>query len=127
MCKSMAYILPMNTSLMTVVETPAFLRKAKGFLSEEERADLVAFLAENPQAGVIMPETGGVRKLRWARPGEGKSGGYRVIYYFHSEAIPLLLLTLYGKNEKSNLTMAERNMMRQLTAALAEYGRKKHE
>ena len=58
---------------MTVVETPSFLRKAKGLLSEEERADLVAFLAENPQAGVIMPETGGVRKLRWARPGQGRA------------------------------------------------------
>ena len=112
---------------MTVVETPSFLRKAKGLLSEEERADLVAFLAENPQAGVIMPETGGVRKLRWARPGQGKSGGYRIIYYFHNDTIPLFLLTLYGKNEKANLTTAERNTMRQLTAKLAEYGRKEHE
>ncbi len=112
---------------MTVVETPSFLRKAKGLLSEEERADLVAFLAENPQAGVIMPETGGVRKLRWARPGQGKSGGYRIIYYFHNDAIPLFLLTLYGKSEKANLTTAERNTMRQLTAKLAEYGRKEHE
>lgn len=123
----MAYIPTMNTPLMTVVETPSFLRKAKGLLSEEECADIVAFLAENPQAGVIMPETGGVRKLRWARQGQGKSGGYRIIYYFYNDAIPLFLLTLYGKNEKANLTMAERNMMRQLTAKLAEYGRKEHE
>ena len=69
-----------------------------------------------------MPETGGVRKLRWARQGSGTSGGFRVIYYFHSERIPLFLLALYGKNEKTNLTKTERNQMRKLTAMLKRYG-----
>ena len=95
---------------MTVVETPAFLRRAKGILSD---------------SGKIMEGTGGVRKLRWAREGEGKSGGYRVIYYFHSERIPLFALLIYGKNEKANLTQAEKNDMRRLTALLAAYGRQK--
>ena len=63
---------------MTVVETPSFLRRAKGLLSETERADLVAYLAEHPDSGKVMEGTGGVRKLRWAREGEGKSGGYRL-------------------------------------------------
>lgn len=109
---------------MTVIETPAFLRRAKGILSEAERADLVAYLAEHPDSGKIMEGTGGVRKLRWAREGEGKSGGYRV-YYFHSERIPLFALLIYGKNEKANLTQAEKNDMRRLTALLAAYGRQK--
>ena len=110
---------------MTVIETPAFLRRAKGILSEAERADLVAYLAEHPDSGKIMEGTGGVRKLRWAREGEGKSGGYREIYCFHSERIPPFALLIYGKNEKANLTQAEKNDMRRLTALLAAYGRQK--
>ena len=51
-----------------------------------------------------MQGTGGIRKLRWAKSGEGKSGGVRVIYYFHSESMPLFLLSLFGKNEKANLS-----------------------
>ena len=105
------------------VETAAFLADATGNLDAEERSELVTFLASNPKAGVIIPETGGVRKLRWARESGGKSKGYRVIYYFHSERIPLFLLALYAKNEKSNLTQAERNTIRKLTAILSRYGR----
>ncbi len=56
-----------------------------------------------------MEGTGGVRKLRWGRQGRGKSGGVRVIYYVHSELMPLYLLTLFAKNERANLTKAERN------------------
>lgn len=117
----------MNISPMTVVETPSFLRRAKGLLSESERADLIVYLAENPHVGKIMEGTGGVRKVRWARDGEGKSGGYRVIYYFHSERIPLFALLIYGKNEKANLTEAEKNDMKRLTALLAQYGDIKNE
>ena len=115
----------MNTPPMTVVVTPSFLRSAKGLLSDSERADLVAYLAENPYRGTIMEGTGGVRKLRWAREGEGKSGGHRVIYYVYSERLPLFLLTIYGKHQKANLTHAEKNAMRRLTALLAAYGRQK--
>ena len=50
-----------------------------------------------------------MRKLRWARGGRGKSGGVRVIYYFHGDAMPLYLLTVFGKNERDNLSKAERN------------------
>ena len=76
---------------MTVIETQSFLRTAKALVSDEERMDLIAYLAENPTAGDIMEGTGGVRKVRWARRGGGKSGGFRVIYYYYSEVIPLLL------------------------------------
>lgn len=67
------------------------------------------YLAANPKAGDLMEGTGGVRKLRWGRQGRGKSGGVRVIYYVHSELMPLYLLTLFAKNERANLTKAERN------------------
>jgi hypothetical protein len=96
-------------ALITVAETPEYLRCAERRLSAAERADVVAYLAAHPRAGELMQGTGGVRKLRWALGGRGKSGGARVIYYFHSERMPLYLLTVYGKNERANLSKAERN------------------
>jgi hypothetical protein len=71
-------------------------------------------------AGDLIPQTGGVRKLRWGLPGRGKRGGARVIYYFHSEQAPLFLLAAYGKNEKTNLSKAERNAMSKLIPMLVE-------
>jgi hypothetical protein len=65
-----------------------------------------------------MQGTGGVRKLRWGRGGRGKSGGVRVIYYFHSEVMPLYLLTVFGKNEKADLSKAERNELAGLVRML---------
>lgn len=103
---------------MTVVETARFLKDVKSMMSDSEREELVAFLAANPAAGEIIPETGGVRKVRWALAGRGKRGGARVIYYFHNQRLPVFLLAAYGKNEKANLSMAERNAMKRLIPAL---------
>ena len=70
-----------------------------------------------------MQGTGGIRKLRWAAQGKGKSGGVRIIYYFHNESIPLFLLTLFGKGEKSNLSKSERNELAKLVSLIVEsYG-----
>ena len=107
---------------MTVVETPFFLRKAASLMDDDARSELVTFLAANPEVGDIVPETGGVRKFRWAIEGKGKSGGVRVIYYFHNEAIPVFLLGVFAKNEKANLSQAERNAFKRRTAELAKYG-----
>ena len=95
--------------MLTIAEVPEYIRRAEKLLTEEERRDIVDYLAANPRAGDIMEGTGGVRKLRWGRQGRGKSGGVRVIYYVHSELMPLYLLTLFAKNERANLTKAERN------------------
>ena len=95
--------------LVTVAETPEYSRCAAKLLSTEERSEVVLYLAANPKAGDLMQGTGGIRKLRWARGGRGKSGGVRVIYYFHSGSMPLYLLTVFGKNERANLSQAERN------------------
>jgi len=100
--------------MQTVVELPEFIRRTHGLLSTSETQLLVNYLAEFPQSGDLMQGTGGVRKLRWAREGKGKSSGVRVIYYFHSEHMPLYLLTLFAKNERANLSMAERNELAQL-------------
>lgn len=121
--KPMAYMWSTHKTLLTIIETSVFLRRAKDLLSEEERLELGAYLAENSSAGAIMEGTGGIRKLRWARPGSGKSGGFRIIYYYHSDRVPLFLLDIFAKNEKANLSMAERNTMKKLTLLLAQYGR----
>lgn len=95
--------------MLTIAEVPEYIRRAEKLLTEKARRDIVDYLAANPKAGDLMEGTGGVRKLRWGRQGRGKSGGVRVIYYVHSELMPLYLLTLFAKNERANLTKAERN------------------
>jgi hypothetical protein len=103
---------------ITVIETPSFIRDAKKLLDDDEQRDLISFLAYNPTAGDVIKGTGGVRKIRWAREGSGKRGGYRVIYFFHSVEIPLFALSIFAKNEKSNVSQLERNILRELTAEL---------
>ena len=79
----------------------------------------MAFIGANPEAGEVISETGGVRDIRWALAGKGKQGGARVIYYHHSERLALFLLAAYPKNEKANLSRAERNAMKRLVPILA--------
>ena len=113
--------------LMTVAETSDFRRKASALLDEEEHNALIDFLADNPEAGDVIRGSGGVRKIRWAMPGRGKSGGVRVIYYFHSYEMPLWLLTLFAKNERANLSNDEVNLLARLVATFKEELRKKKE
>lgn len=108
----------MNEAMHGVAELPSYVRLADKLLSEEERQDLIDYLAEHPKAGDIMEGTGGVRKLRWRRGGQGKSGGVRVIYYYHDDFMPLYLLTLFAKGDKANLTKAERNELADLVDVL---------
>ena len=106
--------------LHAVAETPTFQRDAAAAgMSDAEKAELIGYLAANPEAGEIIVGTGGARKLRWRRPGTGKSGGYRIITYFAGRALPVFLLTLYAKGERANLTLAERNALRAILSGIA--------
>ena len=115
----------MNEALHGIVELPTYTRLADKLLSTEERQDLIDYWAEHPKAEDVMEGTGGVRKLRWRRGGQGKSGGVRVIYYYHDDLMPLYLLTLFAKGDKANLTKAERNDLADLVDVLIEIWRGK--
>ena len=115
----MAYNKEMNTSPpITVIETPSFLRDSKKHLTDEERKDVISLLAYNPGIGDLIQGTGGVRKVRWARERGGKSGGFRIIYFYHSPGVPLFVLNLFAKNEQANLSQADRNALKELSAIL---------
>ncbi len=105
---------------VSVVETPEFLAATRRIMDEMERDLLVNYLARNPLAGERIPGTGGVRKLRWGLAGRGKRGGARVVYYYYSDAMPIFALTAYAKNERANISQADRNDLRRLTARLVE-------
>ena len=106
--------------MITIVELPEFIRRAKKLLSETERERLIHYLAAHSDSGVLIEGTGGIRKIRWKREGMGKSGGVRVIYYYHNEQYPVFLLTVFGKSEQSNVSRAERNELAQLVRLLLE-------
>lgn len=90
-------------------------------MSDEERAALVDHIAANPEAGVSLG--GGLRKVRIARQGSGKSGGYRTIHVFGGGHVPIFLVTVFAKNEKDNLSRAEQAELIALSKLLlAHYG-----
>jgi len=112
-----------NKVVQTVVETPTYLAIANKLFSEEERADIVAMLAADPECGDLIRGTGGFRKVRVARKGMGKSGGARVVYIWRNQRFPVFLITVFAKNQNENLSMAERNTLRKRANSIFEtYG-----
>lgn len=97
--------------MFTFIETKLFTRLVGKHLSDDELLRLQMALAKDPEAGAIIPESGGVRKLRWAGSGRGKRGGLRVIYYLRSRAGVIWLLTLYAKNVTEDISA---NVLRQI-------------
>jgi mRNA-degrading endonuclease RelE of RelBE toxin-antitoxin system len=88
---------------MVFIETSVFTRLIANYLTNDEYAGLQSFLLQWPDTGVIIRGTGGVRKLRWRISGKGKSGGIRIIYYWHTSEDEIWLLTVYGKSERDTI------------------------
>ena len=88
--------------MFTIIETLHFSRLASDYWSEDERGEFAAWLSQNPEAGDVVPGSGGVRKVRWSRQGTGKSGGVRVIYYNQFSSGLIWLLTMYAKSKQEN-------------------------
>jgi hypothetical protein len=99
---------------MELIETPSFTRQVEAQLSAEEYRALQVALLLAPEAGPVIPGSGGLRKLRWRLRGRGKRGGARVIYYCQLRAGQLYLVYLYPKNVRSNLSPAELRILRKL-------------
>lgn len=89
--------------MFAFIETKLFTRLVGEYLSDDEYLQLQAALAKDPEAGAVIPGSGGVRKLRWALTGRGKRGGLRVIYYLRSQRGVIWMLTLYPKNVVENI------------------------
>jgi len=105
----------------TVAQTHAFIAQAKSAgMTETEIDSLVTFVAENPDAGDVIQGTGGCRKIRVAGRGKGKSGGYRTITFFSGVGMPVFLLAVFGKGERSDLSQKERNALRDITKGIVE-------
>ncbi len=93
--------------MQTVAETPTFIKQAAKLFSASEKKAVIDFLAANPYSGDLIPNTGGVRKVRVPASGRGKRGGARVIYYVFNEDAPIYALLVYAKNQSVNLTPNE--------------------
>jgi hypothetical protein len=91
--------------MLTVIESPIFQRLWPRYWDEDERGEFAAFIALDPEAGSVIRGSGGVRKVRWAREGTGKSGGVRIIYLTRNESGEVYLLTLYAKSESENISL----------------------
>ena len=98
------------------METPVFSRQREAQLPPEEYRLLQLHLVGNPEAGAIMPGSGGLRKVRWRLPGRGKRGGARLIYYWNRATERVYLLFLYPKNVQADLTPAQLRVLRALVA-----------
>ena len=113
--------MPYAAAVHAVVETKAYIAAAKdASMSEEEMKAVVDAVAADPRDGAIMQGCGGARKFRYAKPGKGKSGSYRVVSYYGGEDFPVFLITVFGKGEKSNLSDAEKKAVARLTKTLRD-------
>ena len=95
--------MPYNKGTMEFIETTIFTKYVYEYLSEDEYIGLQSLLVLYPKSGKVVPGSGGVRKIRWAMSGKGKSGGVRIIYYFKPNDNEIWLLTIYSKNEVENI------------------------
>jgi hypothetical protein len=99
---------------MIFIESAVFTKQVQELLSDESYADLQQYLAKCPEAGDVIRDTGGLRKVRWSVPGRGKSGGVRAIYYHVSAQGQIRFLVIYRKGIKDDLNAAEKKALRKL-------------
>ena len=108
-----------------IIETKFYLNQLskiihKGLDEDLLRNEIKEFISENPQDGDVIPGSGGLRKIRYPMPGKGKSGGYRIIYYFYNEKNPIHLFTIYQKSRAENLSDQEKQTFSKLIKELKE-------
>ena len=103
---------------MEFIETPTFTRLVTSLLTDDEYSGLQVDLAENPELGDLIKGGGGIRKVRCAVQGRGKSGGVRVIYYWLKDGYQIYMLLVYPKSKKDTLTDRETAILHDLVKEL---------
>lgn len=112
-----------TSTLITIAETHSFQKESQKILGESEVDKLKNFLSLNPHSGDIIPGLRGIRKIRWQVNQKGKSGGARIIYFFYNTNMPVFLLDIYRKSEKSDMSFKEKKMLNNMVDELIDsYG-----
>jgi hypothetical protein len=117
----MTHIFEVEAIPVSVIELPYFARTVSKIWSENELADFTDYIARNPEVGVFIPGTGGVRKVRWGAKGKGKRGGARVIYFFFTPNNPVFLVSIYAKGERENITENERSQYAKMSVEIKRH------
>lgn len=113
-----------ETRALEVVETDGFAKDARKIFTEDELADLHQHFGMFRLLGAVIKGTGGLRKARWGARGKGKRGGVRIYYYYGGDHVPIFLIAIYAKSEKSDMTPTEKKAAAKLVEALQlEYQR----
>jgi hypothetical protein len=99
---------------MQFIETSIFTRQVTSLLTDDEYSQMQVALSAHPEAGTIIPQSGGLRKIRWSMSGRGKRGGVRAIYYWVVAQDQILMLFMYPKNEKDDLTQQQIKVLREI-------------
>jgi mRNA-degrading endonuclease RelE of RelBE toxin-antitoxin system len=99
---------------MIILETAVFTRQVLSSKTDEEYRELQLALVANPELGVLIPGSGGLRKVRWQAEGRGKRGGYRVIYYWTADPQIIVMLYMFAKNDRADLSAGQTRMLRQV-------------
>ena len=115
----------MSRRPVTVMELAGYKRRADELLSEAEQSAVVDLIAFDPACGDLIPGAGGLRKIRVGRSGSGKRGGARVIYYYYNGDFPVVLMALYAKNEKADLTARDKKVLAESLKEIMASWRKK--
>lgn len=109
----------------TVAEMSSYIKSVNNVWDEESQTEFKNYISLHPEAGTIIPGTGGIRKIRWQSSGHGKRGGSRVIYYIYDENYPIYLLYVYPKNVQVNLSEKEKKLFANVVSAIKDQIRKK--
>ena len=110
---------------VSVLELSVYRRRADALLTAGEQDAIVDLIAYDPTCGDVIPGTGGLRKVRVGRGGSGKRGGARVIYYFYNAEFPAVLMALYAKNEKADLSDRDKRKSAQYAKEFVAQWRRK--
>jgi hypothetical protein len=104
--------------LAEIVSLPGYEAEVSALLTEDERMAMEFYIACSPDDHPVIPGAGGFRKARWARPGKGKSGGFRVVYFFVAEPARIYMAAIYAKSRMANLSRADHNVLAKLGAQI---------